>query len=298
MLEVRDDVRSDVVFRIVDLVADLFLQRVSRDHAAGTFDLGDDQGAVLGDLRDGEAQMRGIGNVLLARLHVVSAGRLAAAFQQVAHGGAFAQLIPVFHVPAEFEDGGSHEDGGVRYAAGDDHVGACLQGLDDAFDAQIGVGGNDFSVQFSERLVILPDFDFVVLVDDGQDVVAGDAGDLHAGQAVLLCDLDALFGSGFGVGGAHVRDELDLMLPAQGQGLFHAVFQQAVVTLLRVLQLGFLADGDGALREAFVADIVEVSLFDEFQGGFQSVARIAGAGTDTNRSHICLFPFVSYRITR
>ena len=133
--------------------------------------------------------------------------------------------------------------------------------------------------------MVFPDFHFVVFIDDGEDVVARYAGDLHAGKTVLLGDLHALFSGSFGVGGAHVGDELYFMLPAQGQSLFHTVFQQAVVALLRVLQLGFLADCDGAFCEALIADVIEISLFDQFEGGFQSVACIAGAGTDADRSH-------------
>ena len=111
----------------------------------------------------------------------------------------------------------------------------------------------------------LPHLGVHVLVDDGQQVVAGDAGDLHAGQAVPAGNLHALLGSGLGIGRAHVGDELHLVLPAQGKGLLHAVLQKTVVSLGRVLQLGLLPDGDGALGQALIADIVQVALFDQLQ---------------------------------
>ena len=203
----------------------------------------------------------------------------------MAHHGALAQQIPVVLFPAELIDHGSHEDGGVGHAAGDDHVGALLQSLHNALHAQIGVGGDDLAGQLAEGLVSLPHLGIGVAVDDGQDVVAGDAGDLHAGQAVLAGDLDALLGGGLGVGRAHVGDDLHLVLPGQGQGLFHAVLQQAVVALGGILQLGLLTDGDGALSQTLVADVVQVALLDELQGGLQAVTGVTGAGSDANRFH-------------
>ena len=236
-----------------------------RDHAAGLRNLGDEEGPVLGDLHNGEAQVAQAGDILLAGFGEVAASDLAAALQEVAHHGALAQLVPVLQRPAEGVDGGGHEDGGVGYASGDDHVGALLQGFQNTLHAHVGVGGDDLTGELGQGLVGLPHLGVHVLVDDGQQIVAGDAGDLHAGQAVPAGNLHALLGSGLGIGRAHVGDELHLVLPAQGKGLLHAVLQKTVVSLGRVLQLGLLPDGDGALGQALIADIVQVALFDQLQ---------------------------------
>lgn len=65
------------------------------------------------------------------------------------------------------------------------------------------------------------------------------------------------------------------MFPAKGKGFFHAVLQQAVVALGGVFQLGLLADGDGAFGQTLIADIVQVTLLNKLQRGFQAVTGIA-----------------------
>ena len=75
------------------------------------------------------------------------------------------------------------------------------------------------------------------------------------------------------------------MRPAQGEGLLHAVLQQAVISLGGVLQLGLLADGDGALRQALIADVIQLALLDELQGGLQAVAGVARAAADADGFH-------------
>ena len=203
----------------------------------------------------------------------------------MAHHGALAQLVPVLQGPAKLVDEGGHEDGGVGDTAGDDHVGAQIQGLQNALHAHVGVGGDNLAGQLGQGLVGLPDLGVPVLVDDGQQIVAGDTGDLHAGEAVLAGDLHALLGGGLGVGGAHVGDDLHLVLPGQREGLFHAVLQQPVIALGGVLQLGLLADGDGALGQALVADVVQIALLNELQRGLQTVAGITGAAADADGFH-------------
>ena len=225
------------------------------------------------------------GHVLLAGLGKIASGGLSAALQQVAYHGALAQLIPVLQGPAELVNDGGHEDGRVGHAAGDDHIGPLLQGLQDALYPHVGVGGDNLARELGQGLVRLPHLGVHVLVNDGEQVVPGDAGNFHTGEAVLLGDFHALFGGRLGVGGAHVGDELHLMRPAQGEGLLHAVLQQAVISLGGVLQLGLLADGDGALRQALIADVIQLALLDELQGGLQAVAGVARAAADADGFH-------------
>ena len=219
----------------MNLIDDLLGAGGRRDLAAGSFHLGDEEGTVLRNLDEREAEMAHALHVLLSGIRVVAAGCLAAALQEVTHHRALAELVPVLHGPAELIDRGRHEDGGIGDAARDDHIRTLFQRLDDALGTHVGVCGNDLSGQLRKRLVCFPDFGIAVLVNHGKQVVAGDAGDLHAVQAVLLCDLHALLRARFRIGAAHVGDELDLVLPAQRQGLFHAVLQQAVIALVRIL---------------------------------------------------------------
>ena len=188
-------------------------------------------------------------------------------------------------------DGGGHEDGGVRHTAGDDHVGALFQRLQNSLHTHIGIGGDNLAGELGEGFAGLPHLGVHVLIDDGQQIVAGDAGDLHPRQSVLLGDLHALGRRRLGIGGAHVGDELHLMLPAQGERPLHAVLQQAVIALAGVFQFGLLADGDGALGQTFITDVIQVALFNEFQRGFQAVAGVSGAGADADGFHNDTLPF-------
>ena len=278
----------------MDLVDDLLRAGLHRHHAAGFGDLGDDEGAVLRNLHDREAEVSHAGDVLLARLGEVAARDLTAAFEQMTDHGALAQLVPVVQPPAKLVDERRHENRRVGDAAGDDHIRTLVERLQNALDTHVGVGGDDSSGQLTQRLAGLPDLNVHILFDVRQQIVAGDAGDLHAGQTVLFRDFDALGGTRLRVGGAHVGDELDMVLPAERQRLFHAVLQQTVIALRGVLELGLLTDGDRALCEALVADIIEVSLFAQLQRGLQTVARVARAGPDADGFHSRHLPFCRF----
>lgn len=124
------------------------------------------------------------GHILFARLGEITADDLAAALQQVADHGSLAQPVPVLQGPAEFMNQRCHEQGWIGHAAGNDHVRALLQRVQDTFDTHVGVGGDDLTRQFPQGSVGLPHLCVHVLIKDGQQVVPGNTGDLHAGQAM------------------------------------------------------------------------------------------------------------------
>ena len=165
----------------MDLVQQLLLDGPRRHRAARACDLGDDELAVLAHLADREAEPGEIGDVLCSGIGEIAAGDLAGAFEQVADQRAPAEHRPVVHRPAEFDDQRRHEDRGVRRAAGDDDVRAAFQRLDDRGDADIGVGGNDAVAHRGDRLAVVERH--VVVVKVGEDVVAGDGGDLEPLEA-------------------------------------------------------------------------------------------------------------------
>ena len=76
--EIGDHVRLNVPGGIVHLIEQLLLAGLRRHRAAGAFDLGDHEAAVLADFADGKAEPRQIGNILVAGIGEVAAGDLAA----------------------------------------------------------------------------------------------------------------------------------------------------------------------------------------------------------------------------
>lgn len=163
-----------------------------------------------------------------------------AALQEVAHHGALAQLVPVLQRPAEGVDGGGHEDGGVGYASGDDHVGALLQGFQNTLHAHVGVGGDDLTGELGQGLVGLPHLGVHVLVDDGQQIVAGDAGDLHAGQACLRAISTHFWAAAWGLAEPMLVMSFTLCFQHRGRAFSMRCSRRPVVSLGRVLQLGLL----------------------------------------------------------
>ena len=267
----------------MDLVEQLLLDGSRRHRAARTCDLGDDEFAVLADLADRKAEPGEIGDVLYAGIGEIAAGDLARAFEQVADQRAAAEHRPVVHRPAEFGDQRRHEDRRVRRAAGDHDVRAALQRLDDRGDADIGVGGNDAVAHRGDRLAVVERH--VVVVKVGEDVVAGDGGDLEPLEPELAGDCARRLGRGGGVGGAHVGDDLHLVPGADGQDRPHARREQRIVAGVRVLHLDLLRERDRPLGEAFEHEVVETALFGELHGGLDPVSRIACAGTDPDGLH-------------
>src|SRR5207253_1629358 len=82
--DVRHDIGRDVGRWVVHLVQQLLLHGVLVDDAAGAGRLGDRAGAVCIDLGDGVTQPREAGHILDARVGVVAAADLRAAFEQMA----------------------------------------------------------------------------------------------------------------------------------------------------------------------------------------------------------------------
>ena len=123
-------------------------------------------------------------------VHIIAAGPLPAALQQVAHDGALAQLVPVLQGPAKLVDERSQEQRAVRRAAGNHRVRTLVDARLDPLVADVGVAVVNFvgdfgelplAVQVGERPAVLQK-----LWDPRLDVVAGDIPDLIPLQPLAL----------------------------------------------------------------------------------------------------------------
>ena len=97
-----------------------------------------DAGAVLGDLREREADVGQPRH--LAEEGVVAAGRVGAALQDVPGDDGAGEAVPVVARPAVVPRRGPADERGVGGAPGYDDVGAAVQGRRDAPAAEVGVG--------------------------------------------------------------------------------------------------------------------------------------------------------------
>src|ERR1700679_1286778 len=99
--EIRGHIRLEISGGIMHLVEQLLLAGLRGDGAAGAFDLGDDEAAILADFADRKAEPGEIFHVLEVRIGEVAAGDLAGTFQQMTGNDALAEQIPVIHYPAK-----------------------------------------------------------------------------------------------------------------------------------------------------------------------------------------------------
>lgn len=111
MADIHVDIRGQVVGGIVDLVQELLLAALFADDAAAVGSLGDLKG-IIGQLCDGEAQLVHAGDIAPV-VHIVAAGTLTAALQQMACHDAAGQIVPIVSSPAKLVLQRSQEQGAV-----------------------------------------------------------------------------------------------------------------------------------------------------------------------------------------
>jgi hypothetical protein len=86
------------------------------------------------------------------------------------------------------------------------------------------------------------------------------------------------------IGRAHIGDDLDA-LAAQAAAPRASVLEQRIVTAVGIFHARLLRQRHGALTEALEYQIMDVALFGELDCGLDAIARIAGTGSYSNRSH-------------
>ena len=125
-----------------------------------------------------------------------------------------------------------------------------------------------------------------MVVKIGEDVVAGDGGDLEPleararGRCARVASAAAA-----GLAAPMLVTIFTLFLAQIGQDRPHARREQRIVAGVRVLHLDLLRERDRPLGEAFEHEVVETALFGELHGGLDPVSRIACAGTDPDGPH-------------
>jgi hypothetical protein len=122
-----------------ELVEQLGRDRADADAPAGAGVLRDDAGPVTCELRDREADVLEVRDLLEER--VVAAGRLRAALDHVPGDDRAGQRVPVVALPAEAPDPRADHQARVGDPAGDHHVGVGVERTGDTEPAEVGVRG-------------------------------------------------------------------------------------------------------------------------------------------------------------
>src|SRR5690606_6840861 len=120
------------------------------------------------------------------------------------------------------------------------------------------------------------------IVEPVHEVVAGDDGDLEAGDAALAGVLDDGLGAGRRVDAAGVRDHLEPLLPDVRQQLRDDLDEVAGVAGAGVAEALLLEDGHGDLGEVVHHEVVDGPLAGLVEGGALEVAPEALAGGDAD----------------
>src|SRR5690606_1110238 len=282
--EVGHAVGRDVVAGVADLVAELLGDGGRRGEAAGAGVLGGGGGAMGPGLDDGEADLGHVRDGL--PVGEVAAGGLRAALEDVAGDGAGGHPVPVVLGPAELVDHRGEGEAGVGRPPGDDDIGAALERLDDGAGAEVGVRAHDAVAHGGQRRarlhVLQPDALGQQIVEPVHEVVAGDDGDLEAGDAALAGVPDDGLGAGRRVDAAGVRDHLEPLLPDVRQQLRDDLDEVAGVAGAGVAEALLLEDGHGDLGEVVHHEVVDGPLAGLVEGGALEVAPEALAGGDAD----------------
>jgi hypothetical protein len=247
--QIGDHIGREVGRGVVHFVEDLLDHGVRVDPPAGTRRLGDRAVAVGVDLGDRIADMGEVGDVLVARVGVVAARDLRAAFEQVAGHGRAREPVPVVAAPAEVGERGTDGKRRVGDAAGDDDVGAGEQRVGDRIGAEVGVradhrlhDGVDVGAgaERSAKQRSLRSRTEVVAFDDG------DPRRLHAELGGEGSDAPRRAAR---VGGAEVADDADAVIEAARQHRPQQVIEERLVASVGIAPARQLGQRERALGE-------------------------------------------------
>jgi hypothetical protein len=111
-----------------------------------------------------------------------------------------------------------------------------------------------------------------VVVKVGEDVIAGDGGDLKPLEPELVGDLAGRLGGCSRVGRPHIGDDLHLVPRADRQNRPHARAEQRIVAGFRVFHPDLLRERDRPLGEALEHEVVEAALLGELHGRVDPVS--------------------------
>ena len=288
MADIHVDIRGQVVGGIMDLVQELLLAALFADDAAAVGSLGDLKG-IIGQLCDGEAQLVHAGDIAPV-VHIVAAGTLTAALQQMACHDAAGQIVPIVSSPAKLVLQRSQEQGAVSRTAGDDHIGTLCQASLNALMADVDIAVIDLVQNIVEIAVVVEVGEGPAILQQLRDlildVIAGHITDLITAHAVAFCPLADAVHAAIDVHAACVGADLDVLVPGFLAGLLQdAGGEVGRKALGGVLELLLCHDGKGQLCQIITAHILDIGIADHVDGRVRAVAPEALATADCNFLH-------------
>lgn len=275
--------------------------------AVGVGLLGDNAGAVLENLGNGEA------NVFTALHEVLEAGIVAAAdirraLDQVARDQRAGNRVQIgLAVPTVPPHGRAHRRRRIGNAAANDDIGTLTKRLSHAGTAQVALGTHNLVAPLAQRLArhqadkVLA---FAVVVQPlhrVRDVVAGHP--RHLEVQPLLLDLGQHdLGEKLRIAGARVDGQLDVLGLEVGQGRLQVLHKRGIVQTLDLLGKAALGlelfvfnllcavQRHGALGQPVADDAVDVAVLSNVADGALAIGEAARAAGDADaalcRRHI------------
>ena len=273
----------------MDLVEELVAHGVEGDPPTGGLRLAEAGGAVGVDLRDRVRQVPRSRDARPVDAQV-PAGALPGALEQVPDERAGREAVPVVPRPSVLVDERREEEGGVRDAAGDHHVGAGREGLDDRAGAEVGGGEQHRRRKRREGRAGVEVGEPAVggeRVEVGDQVVAEHGRDPEARQAELVGGVDRGTSRGRRVDPTGVRDQLHAAGRDRGQGGLQVGGQVAGEAPGLVLLAVLLQDGQRQLGERLETEVVDVRVEETGDGtGRVAVEALAAADADAHGSGV------------
>ena len=250
-----------------------------RDATAATVELGDDRAAVGLHLGDRVAASRQIRYIFDAGVGEIAAGDLHAAFQKMADQSAGAQARQVRGTPTEVMRQRRQKHRWVGQPTADDDIGLGAQRGENSVGAEIGVHADHRHANVRERALLV--HEWLIVRQEGCNVVTLDARDLQPFQTQFAGDLDGARNRGPRIGGAHVGDHGGARRHAGRQERMHAALEMRVVASRRVRHAIAMAEGHRALAQAFQHQYVEFAALDQVDRRDGPVGGEARPGTNT-----------------
>ena len=244
--------------------------------------LGDDRGAVGGDLGDGEpGVVAAVDPRNLGEEREVAAGGLGAAFDDVARGDGTGECVVVRAGPAEVGGGRADDHRGVGDAAGDDDIGPGVQAFDDAPGTEVGVGGQQGHIPGRNAAARrCPESEFVGPRDE---VVTLDMGHVH-GQSEAVGELAYRGGKRARVQPAGVGDDLHALVQGESERVLQLAQEGLGIAELRILGPVAGQDQHGQFGQVVAGEVVEVTAFEHLPHGRDAVTVEPRAVAD---AHCC-----------
>ncbi len=180
---------------------------------------------------------------------------------------------------------GAANKAGSLDASGDHDIRAVPQRFDNRFNAEIRVGRDDLAVEIRHPSLAL-DQRKIAADDLVHHIVAVHSGDLQPRNAMLLGNGCNSFRRALRVRRAHVGDDLDAALVARRQHCIEAIDQQWIETGFHILAARLLRERDGAFREAFEREILNVAALGQFERGLDPIPREARSRPYSDFFHV------------